>query len=237
MKYSNALWIPSPNFGYGVAGRNGQKVIALVLHVMSGSLNATDSWFSNPASQVSAHFGVGNNGSIHQYVDTDEAAWANGIVEVGNTIPQSFPSGVNPNLVTVSIENEGMTGEPLSASHYNSLIILSAWICKQYSIIPSEDTVIGHYRISPITRPLCPGTAFDFKQIITDISNKLQEVGKPTYDDLLGVANNALDHLRETNKIINNMQPLLDELKSVNVELYTQLQNLQTKAANESGGL
>ena len=74
--------VPSPNYGLpqGTQGRAGNKVIAIVDHIMAGTLVGTDSWFQNPSSQVSAHFGVGKNGQIHQYVDINNVAWANGVV-------------------------------------------------------------------------------------------------------------------------------------------------------------
>ena len=50
---------------------NKQGVTVLIVeHVMQGSLTGTDHWFQNPNAQVSAHFGIGKDGSVHQYVDT-----------------------------------------------------------------------------------------------------------------------------------------------------------------------
>lgn len=74
--------VPSPNFGLprGTEGRANNKVIAIVDHIMSGTLIGTDSWFQNPASKVSSHFGVGKSGDIHQYVDINNVAWANRVV-------------------------------------------------------------------------------------------------------------------------------------------------------------
>ncbi len=36
---------------------------------------ATDSWFGSTVSQVSAHYGIGINGEIHQYVQEADTAW------------------------------------------------------------------------------------------------------------------------------------------------------------------
>ena len=76
---------------------------------MSGTLIGTDSWFANPASKVSSHFGVGKNGEIHQYVKLENTAWANGVVKNPNW--PLLQNGVNPNYYTVSIEHEGKSGE------------------------------------------------------------------------------------------------------------------------------
>lgn len=65
-----ANWRPISNNIGGSLGPN----LGLILHhaVMNGSL-----WdfFNRPASQVSAHFWVAQDGTIEQYVDTSRAAW------------------------------------------------------------------------------------------------------------------------------------------------------------------
>ena len=47
--------------------RAGYHPEAVVLHIMDGSLIGTDSWFNDAKSQVSAHYGVGRTGEVHQY--------------------------------------------------------------------------------------------------------------------------------------------------------------------------
>jgi len=70
----------------------------LVLHhaVANGSLF---SFFNNPSAQVSAHFWVGKNGTIEQYVDTDIVAW----------------HGKSLNTNYVGVETEGCTQGPAYA--------------------------------------------------------------------------------------------------------------------------
>jgi N-acetyl-anhydromuramyl-L-alanine amidase AmpD len=41
---------------------------------MDGTLAGTDAWFTNPASQVSAQYGIGKNGEVHQYVKEEDTA-------------------------------------------------------------------------------------------------------------------------------------------------------------------
>lgn len=50
--------------------------LGLVLHVIEGSLSAADSAFHNPSWRASAHFGIGNDGRLVQWVDTADKAWA-----------------------------------------------------------------------------------------------------------------------------------------------------------------
>src|SRR6266576_3064470 len=50
------VWIGTPNKDQG---RNGLRPLAVVIHIMDGTLHGTDTWFLAPASRVSAHYGVG----------------------------------------------------------------------------------------------------------------------------------------------------------------------------------
>jgi hypothetical protein len=42
----------------------------------AGTLLGTDGWFRNPASGASSTFGTAKDGTLFQWVDTDDAAWA-----------------------------------------------------------------------------------------------------------------------------------------------------------------
>ena len=53
----------------------GNKPRIFVVHIMEGTLAGTDSWFRNPAAQVSAHFGAGRKGELYQWVGTTNRAW------------------------------------------------------------------------------------------------------------------------------------------------------------------
>ena len=87
---SNIAWKGSPNY---TAGRGGHKIDHITLHIMAGFLAGTDATFANPAVQTSAHYGVGRNGEIHQYVHESDTAWAD-----GNALS---------NQTGISIEHEG----------------------------------------------------------------------------------------------------------------------------------
>lgn len=143
--------MPSPN---NWAGRAGDPV-AIVIHTMAGTLAATDSWFKNTASQVSAHTGVGLNGERHRYVGFDDRAWANGIVEAGNKWGQIGRSG-NPNDWTLSIETEdlGLASEPVTDLEYAAVLQECRDMLAEY---PNVGYLLKHADISPASRPNCPG--------------------------------------------------------------------------------
>lgn len=143
------VWVGSPNY----SSRKGYVPRAIVLHTMDGTLAGTDSWFGTPASQVSAHYGVGEDGAVHQYVDEKNVGWANGILEQGNRWP--YVDGVNPNLRTISIETEDFgTGAPVSSAQEQAVRSLVAGIVRRN---PSIVYLVTHSAISPKSRPSCPG--------------------------------------------------------------------------------
>ncbi len=161
--------IPSPNYGLprGTRGRSGNKVIAIVNHIMDGTLVGTDSWFQNTTSNVSAHFGVGKDGSIHQYVDINNVAWANGVVN--KPLWPLLNPDVNPNYYTVSIEHEGQSGDQFTEEQYQATLTLHRWLIDTFALQVNENTIIGHYRIDSVNRANCPGTGFLWQRLFTDL--------------------------------------------------------------------
>lgn len=58
----NEPW-PCPNGELGVTG----AMQGVLLHTMVGNLEGTIAEFNNPSSQASAHFGIAQDGTIHQF--------------------------------------------------------------------------------------------------------------------------------------------------------------------------
>ena len=137
-------------------GRDGSPITGIVLHVMDGTLTGTDAWFANPKAKVSAHYGVGRHGEIHQYVDEADTAWHAG------------DWGVN--LSTIGIEHEGRQngGTPYWAPTLEQLLAsvrLAASICHRHGIAPDPDTLLRHSEINP-DHALCPGPGFPLELYI-----------------------------------------------------------------------
>lgn len=123
---------------------------------MAGTLAGCDSWFANPASQVSSHYGAGLNGELHQYVDLADGSWANGILEYGNGWGSIGTPGVNPNLETITIETEdkGNSAQAVTAEQYAATKSACLYALERY---PSIRYLITHTVISPQSRPNCCG--------------------------------------------------------------------------------
>lgn len=145
--------------------RGGIAPEALVLHIADGTLAGMDAWFSNPAAGVSAHFGVGRAGEVHQYVHVADTAHANGSVEPGYTarlIDEN--AGINPNRWSVSIEHEGRSGELLTPAQWEASTQLAAWLFDAWllrsgasGVALDRDHILMHRDITPRTRARCPG--------------------------------------------------------------------------------
>src|SRR5260370_19169307 len=119
-----AIWRPLPP---GVNHSSGGMVAydGVVLHIMEGILDGTDSWFRNPQAQASAHFGTGKDGRVYQWVDTAAKAWAQ--------------AAGNPR--NISIENDGNAGDSLTQAQAESVA---------ESLACAHATHGGHLRINDV---------------------------------------------------------------------------------------
>lgn len=194
-------WKPVTNYSQG---RFGFRPEAVVIHIAEGWLAGGYSWFNNPTSQVSSHFMIGKNGEIWQFVSEDDTAWHAG--GVANASWSKLKPGINPNLYTIGIENEGFTGEQFTEEMYAANAYLIAKMAQKYNIPINRTTVIGHYEINSSSRPNCPGPGIDF--------NKLIELSKLLLEDP---------------EMIENLQKQIAELKKEITKLQSDFKNSDKK--------
>ena len=148
----NIIQKKSPNFW---VGRKGYRPEAIVIHIMDGTLIGTDSWFTNPASQVSAHYGIGKNGEVHQYVQENDSAWHAGRVDA--PVWKLTKPNINPNLYTIGIEHEGKPDDVWTDAMKQSSVAMIRDICQRWQIPIDRDHIIGHFEIYS-KKPNCPAT-------------------------------------------------------------------------------
>lgn len=144
--------VQKPTKHYTV-GRAGQKPEVIVIHIMDGSLVGTDNWFASPESQVSAHYGIGQQGEVHQYVKEKDTAYHAGVVS--NPTFKLYKAGVSPNLYTIGIEHEGVSVSVWSAAMKKASAELIKALCERWGIPIDRDHIIGHYQVRS-TKPNCP---------------------------------------------------------------------------------
>lgn len=148
-------------------GRQGFRPKAIVIHIIVGSQKSADNSFLNPAHGTSAHFSVGKNGAIHQYVDTEDTAFHAGIVELStwSGLERSANGRViNPNLYTIGIEHEGQPTDKWTDEMYKSSAWLVGVLAKRYSIPLDRNHLIGHREIRGTKT--CPGSKVDLDELL-----------------------------------------------------------------------
>lgn len=151
-------WVGAATENFHV-GRAGYLPVGVVIHLMDGSLTGTDSWFNNPTAQVSAHYGIGKTGQVHQYVREEDRAFHAGRVQ-DPTFPllNEYPD-INPNDYLIGIEHEGTVDDEWSTDMVQASAELLAQICKRWNIPCNRDHVARHHEIfapKPCPGPKCP---------------------------------------------------------------------------------
>lgn len=209
-------WKPVINYS---KGRFGFKPEAIVIHIAEGWLAGVYSWFNNPSSQVSSHYMIGKNGEIWQFVSDEDTAWHAG--GVSNASWSKLKSGINPNLYTVGIENEGFTGVGFTEAMYHSNAFLIAKLSRKFGIPINRSTVIGHYEINSSSRPNCPGPGVDFNKLI-ELSKLLLE-DPEMIEKLQKQISELSREIENFKKIISQKEKELDQQKKLFDELEKEL--------------
>jgi len=171
-----AIVIPNNNF---FPNRDGYKPSYIVLHGTAGGTNAVAiaNYFASTqgtANPVSSHYIVGTDGVVVQCINEHDGAYGNGYVTgasgtsgngYGNGYHDSWwDSGINPNLLTISIEHVKSATDnsnQLTAAQQQASFTLVQHICTRNNIpmrkADANGGVTGHYAIDPVNRALCPG--------------------------------------------------------------------------------
>lgn len=143
-----------PTLNY-LEGRKGQVPTGIVIHTTDGTLVATVRWFADPDSGVSAHYLVGWDGSVYQFVDESDAASHAGRV-VNPTTP--LVRDEDPNMYTIGIEFEDRgkpRGHERPAELYRAGARLIRGVAHRWGIPLDRDHLVGHREIR--SDKDCPG--------------------------------------------------------------------------------
>lgn len=144
--------ISTDNFGI----RDASNINMVIIHYTEVDIEATFELFQSSEAEVSAHYVIGYDGVVYQFVDECNKAWHAGV---------SYWQGetaLNDNSIGVEIVNNGY-------EHYNKVQIMSLInLLKEINIrhkINSEN-VLGHSDVAPI-RKNDPGFRFPW-QLLSD---------------------------------------------------------------------
>jgi N-acetyl-anhydromuramyl-L-alanine amidase AmpD len=135
---------------------------AIVLHRSGGSLSDLRARFAEPTSSLSAHYAVGRDGSIDQYVTEADTAFHAGMV-VNSRWP-GLKERINPNLYTFAIEHEGSAASGWSDAQRVASAALIAEIANRWSIPISAEAVVPHSAIRASAD--CPGADYPLDEIL-----------------------------------------------------------------------
>lgn len=143
---------PTPN---ALDGRAGHRPRGVVVHTTVGSFPGVVSWFADPRSGVCAHYLVGLDGRIGQFVAEADTARHAGRVKDPTT---ALVTAANPNLYTVGIEFED-GGDPHGVHRPDAQYRTGAWllagIAERWAIPLDREHVVGHREI--YAAKTCPG--------------------------------------------------------------------------------
>jgi len=147
---------PSPNFG---ERRDGAAPDMIVLHYTGmASGQAAEDWLCNPASEVSSHYLVYEDGRIVQMVREADRAWHAG---------KSFWQGatdINSRSVGIEIANPGhaLGYARFPKLQVDAVIALCAGIRGRHGIRPER--VLAHSDVAP-GRKIDPGEKFPWRRL------------------------------------------------------------------------
>lgn len=143
-EYPLALWVPADPSNYRTVGRPSYSQI--IIHCTDGHPPAqpvAEMW-QEPGHGSSAHFVIGQDGTVIQCVRLADVAWhahaANG-ASVGIEHCARTPRELGP-------QDTGLTP---STDQYNASAKLVAWLLRRAWLQPTRDVVLGHAEADPAT--------------------------------------------------------------------------------------
>src|SRR5438445_8996331 len=152
--------VPAANIFPGYWGHTPKWV---VIHKTASGGSAQDiaHFFQNDPAKASTHYIVGQDGTIVQCVSESDGAGGNCCLEAGHAL--YLPTGVNMNVLTISIEHVDPASDnstPVTSAQKLASFRLVQGICQRHNIPmragDANGGIIGHHDISPISRRLCP---------------------------------------------------------------------------------
>ncbi len=144
--YNSRTWTGTTNFGL----RKPEFVI--IHHTAQNSCSETLQTFTEHRTQVSAHYLICKDGTVHHLLNDYLRAWQAGVSSWGND------KDINSSSIGIELDNNGYDSFP--APQINSLLVLLHTLKSKYRI-PTPN-FIGHSDIAP-TRKKDPNVYFPWQ--------------------------------------------------------------------------
>ncbi len=146
------IWYPSVNCG---PRRDGARPDMIVLHYTAmNSAEAARDWLCAPASQVSAHFVIAEDGRLWQLVHEADRAWHAGQGAWGPI------SDVNSHSIGIELGNTGAHPFPDPQMRATEMLLdhlMTRWHIPAERVVGHSDTALG--------RKIDPGRRFDWRRL------------------------------------------------------------------------
>ncbi len=139
-------WVGTTNFGLR------KPNFVIIHHTAQNSCEQTLQTFTLPRTQVSAHYVICKDGTVHHMLNDYLRAWHGGVSRWGNL------TDINSSSIGIEIDNNGF--EPFTGYQISSLLYLLDTLKKRYAI-PAAN-FIGHGDIAP-GRKVDPNIYFPWK--------------------------------------------------------------------------
>ena len=147
--------LKTPSFNAYTTNFGLRKPNIVVIHYTAqNSCEQTLQTFTKVASQVSSHYVICKDGTLHHMLNDYLRAWHAGIGKWGNN------TDVNSNSIGIEIDNNGV--DSFSKAQINTLLGVLSFVKKEYNI-PTEN-FIGHSDVAP-DRKIDPGFLFPWKAL------------------------------------------------------------------------
>lgn len=141
-------WIATTNFGMR------KPSFVIIHHTAQNSCAKTIETFTTPAREVSAHYVICRDGTLHHMLNDYLRAWHAGVSKWGNE------ADINSSSIGIEVDNNGT--EPFTEAQLNTLIGVLAYAKKTYNI-PAAN-FIGHADVAP-GRKTDPSVLFPWKSL------------------------------------------------------------------------
>lgn len=139
-------WIGTTNFNLR------KPNFVIIHHTAQNSCDETLRAFTLVSSQVSAHYVICKDGTVHHLLNDYYRAWHGGVGKWGSL------TDVNSSSIGIELDNNGF--EPFTDAQINSLLHLLSALKTKYNIPPAN--FIGHADIAP-NRKTDPNIYFPWK--------------------------------------------------------------------------
>jgi N-acetylmuramoyl-L-alanine amidase len=142
-----------PQYWVGTTNFNMRKPnFVIIHHTAQNSCEQTLKTFTLPRTQVSSHYVICKDGTVHQMLNDYLRAWHGGIARWGNN------TDINSSSIGIEIDNNGF--EKFTDAQINSLLELLGRLKKTHGV-PAAN-FIGHEDIAP-SRKVDPNVHFPWK--------------------------------------------------------------------------